>query len=242
MIKEGFHLTYCTNIHPGESWEATFKNLQFHIPQIKEQLVAYQPLGIGLRLSNEASLELVKAEYMESFNAWLAANQAYTFTFNGFPYGGIHRKDVKDQDHHQDWITRDRRVDDLRLFEILQQLLPAGLDGEISTSPLSYKFWHDGTEQLDEARRVSTLHMVDVALKLYETKQNGGPLLHLDIEPEPDGLLENTAEVLDGCRKWLLPLGTPRFVEQMAISGEEAVLALKEHISVCYDVCHFAIV
>lgn len=242
MIKEGFHLTYCTNIHPGESWEATFKNLQFHIPQIKEQLVPDQPLGIGLRLSNEASLELVKAENLESFKAWLAANQAYTFTFNGFPYGGFHRQVVKDQVHHPDWTTTDRRDYTLRLFEILQQLLPAGLDGGISTSPLSYKFWHDGTEQLDEARRVSTLHMVDVALKLYETKQNGGPLLHLDIEPEPDGLLENTAEVLGFYRNWLLPLGTPIFVEQMAISEEEAVLALKEHIRVCYDVCHFAIV
>ena len=58
MIKDGFHLTYCTNIHPGERWEETFSNLQQHVPDIKQQLVRDRSFGIGLRLSNVASLEL----------------------------------------------------------------------------------------------------------------------------------------------------------------------------------------
>lgn len=33
-----YHLTYCTNIHPGESWEATFTNLKDYIPQIKKDI------------------------------------------------------------------------------------------------------------------------------------------------------------------------------------------------------------
>jgi len=242
MIIDGLHLTYCTNIHPGESWEDTFENLRFHIPKIKQRLSPDGPLGIGLRLSNEASLELVKEDKINEFKAWMNANQAYTFTFNGFPYGGFHRQVVKDQVHHPDWTTTERRDYTLRLFDILKALLPEGMDGGISTSPLSYKFWHEGTDKLNEARKVATLHMVEVAVKLYQIKQQEGQLLHLDIEPEPDGLLENTQDVLDFYNHWLLPLGKGIFVKQFGLSEEEAASALKEHVRICYDVCHFAVV
>ncbi len=242
MIKDGIHLTYCTNIHPGESWKETFDNLQFHIPKIKKELAPDQPLGIGLRLSNEASLDLAKADKLQEFKAWLADNQVYTFTFNGFPYGGFHRQVVKDSVHHPDWTTADRRDYTIRLFEILAELLPDGMDGGISTSPLSYKFWHGGEEKLGQARRTSTRHMVEVAIKLYEISQREGRVLHLDIEPEPDGLLENTRDVLDFYRNWLLPLGKEIFAEKYNLSEEEADIALKEHIRICYDVCHFAVV
>jgi hypothetical protein len=241
MKKNGFHLTYCTNIHPGESWKDTFDNLQYHIPKIKKELSPDQPLGIGLRLSNEASLDLVKADKLHEFKAWLADNQAYAFTFNGFPYGGFHRQVVKDKVHHPDWTTEDRRDYTLRLFEILNELLPDGMDGGISTSPLSYKFWHSG-DKLYDARRVSTLNMVEVAARLYQIKQEEGRLLHLDVEPEPDGLLENTADVINFYRHWLIPMGTEVFAGKFGLSEEEAVAALKDHVRVCYDVCHFAIV
>jgi len=242
MKKNGFHLTYCTNIHPGESWKDTFDNLQYHIPKIKKELSPDQPLGIGLRLSNEASLDLIKTDKLSEFKAWLKDNQAYTFTFNGFPYGGFHRQVVKDKVHHPDWTTEERRDYTCRLFDILEELVPEGMDGGISTSPLSYKFWHDSDEKLDEARKVSTTHMVEVAAKLYQIKQQKGRLLHLDVEPEPDGLLENTADVLSFFRHWLIPLGTEVFVKQFNLTEEEAATALKDHVRVCYDVCHFAIV
>lgn len=242
MIKNGFHLTYCTNIHPGESWKETFENLQFHIPKIKQELSPNGPLGIGLRVSNEASLELVKIHRLHEFKAWLDANQAYTFTFNGFPYGGFHRQVVKDQVHHPDWTTSDRKDYTLRLFYILKALLPEGMDGGISTSPLSYKFWHEDAEKLNEAKKIATQHMVEVAVHLYQIYQQEDQLLHLDIEPEPDGLLENTQDVLDFYSQWLLPIGTEIFVSQFNLTEAAAASALKEHIRICYDVCHFAVV
>src|SRR5690606_36447241 len=188
------------------------------------------------------SLDLIKTDKLREFKAWLTDNQAYTFTFNGFPYGGFHRQVVKDKVHHPDWTTEERRDYTCRLFDILEELLPEGMDGGISTSPLSYKFWHDSDEKLDEARKVSTTHMVEVAAKLYQIKQQKGRLLHLDVEPEPDGLLENTADVLSFFRHWLIPLGTEVFVKQFNLTEEEAATALKDHVRVCYDVCHFAIV
>ncbi len=63
--RHGHHygqLTYCSNIHPGESWKEHFAQLQHHIPLIKKQVSPDQSFGIGLRLSNTASIELQKEE------------------------------------------------------------------------------------------------------------------------------------------------------------------------------------
>ena len=61
------HLTYCTNIHAGESWEDHFAALRENIPAVKKQLSPEKPFGIGLRLSHLASLELGKKENLDKF-------------------------------------------------------------------------------------------------------------------------------------------------------------------------------
>ena len=235
-------MTYCTNIHPGESWEETFQNLKLHIPKIKEQLSSPHPFGIGLRLSNEASLTLSEKEELQEFRSWLEENDCYVFTLNGFPYGSFHRQVVKDKVHHPDWTTTERRDYTDRLFKILETLLPEGMDGGISTSPLSYKFWHKNEREVEKATKASAIHMVQLATKLHKIKEQKGKVLHLDIEPEPDGLLENTQDVVGFYRNWLLPVGKEMLRESLGLADEEAENCLKEHVRVCYDVCHFAVV
>ena len=56
------HLTYCSNIHPGERWDEHFKTLQENLPYIKSQLSPQQPFALGLRLANDASIELSDPE------------------------------------------------------------------------------------------------------------------------------------------------------------------------------------
>lgn len=63
------------------------------------------------------------------------------FTMNGFPYGGFHHQEVKDKVHQPDWTTADRLGYTVRLAKVLAELLPEGMEGGISTSPLSYKPW-----------------------------------------------------------------------------------------------------
>ena len=242
MICEGHHLTYCTNIHPGESWEEVFQSLKLHVPKIKAELSSSNPFGIGLRLSNEASLTLSRTEQLKEFKSWLEENDCYVFTLNGFPYGGFHRQVVKDKVHHPDWTTTERRDYTDRLFDILATLLPEEMDGGISTSPLSYKFWHKNEREIDEATKASAVHMAQIALKLHNIKEQNGKVLHLDIEPEPDGLLENTRDVLNFYRNWLIPVGNQVLSEGLGLSDDEAEECLKEHIRICYDVCHFAVV
>ena len=132
-------LTYCSNIHPGESWEDHFAQLQQHVPLIKARVNPDGRFGIGLRLSNTASLELKNEETLSSFIEWLNENDCYVFTMNGFPYGSFHNTIVKDKVHAPDWTTQDRVDYTIRLAEILSKLLPKDMEGGISTSPLSYR-------------------------------------------------------------------------------------------------------
>src|SRR5579883_3438173 len=45
-----FHLTYCTNIHPGNGWSEVYANLQRYGPALKQRLAPDAHFGIGLRL------------------------------------------------------------------------------------------------------------------------------------------------------------------------------------------------
>jgi hypothetical protein len=103
---------------------------------------------------------------MQQFKEWLYENNAYVFTMNGFPYGGFHDTVVKDQVHAPDWTTSDRLAYTLRLFHILTALLPEGLEGGISTSPLSYKHWFDTSDKLEEAKLIATKKILLVAEEL----------------------------------------------------------------------------
>lgn len=235
------HLSYCTNIYPGESWPDHFEALKRSFPYIKSQVSNDQPMGIGLRLSNAASLELIRDEELAAFKAWLSGNNAYVFTMNGFPYGDFHHAVVKDKVHTPDWTNPERREYTLRLFRILEKLLHPDMDGGISTSPLSYKYWFETEAARAEAKKTATQNILHVVEELIRIKRSKGMLLHLDIEPEPDGLLETGAEFIDWFENDLVPMARQVLVQNLQMTAEQAESSVKEHVCLCYDVCHFAI-
>lgn len=235
------HLTYCTNIHKGESWADHFAQLQQHLPAIKKAVSPDAPFGIGLRLSDLASRKLAEAHVLTYFKEWLAQHQLYVFTINGFPFGGFHGTVVKDDVHTPDWQTEDRVAYTNRLAHLLVALLPAGMQGSISTSPLSYRFWFGDEQRKKRAIKKATESILAVVVTLIQIKKGTGKTIHLGIEPEPDGLLENGAEFLEWYTQTLLPTGIAYLGQQLQFNKEEAVEALKHHVQLCYDVCHFAI-
>lgn len=236
------HLTYCTNIHPGESWHLHFEAIRENVPAIKNELYPYKAFGIGLRLSHQASLELSQEQNLTEFKHWLRENECYVFTMNGFPYGGFHHTKVKDLVHQPDWTTQDRVVYTLRLFQLLAELLPEGLDGGISTSPLSYKYWHVADESDPDTTLVTaTENLLKIVPELVRIKESTGKILHLDIEPEPDGLLESGPEFIDWYVANLLPQGIELLGKEFGFSEAGAIAAIHEHIRLCYDICHFAV-
>ncbi len=235
------YLTYCSNIHAGETWEAHFAELQQNLPQIKAHLSPYKPMALGLRLANQASIDLLEPKNLADFQKWLAENQLFVFTMNGFPYGGFHNTVVKDQVHAPDWTTPERLEYTIRMFQILAKILPENLlEGGISTSPLSYKYWWKTDSELLEATQKATLNMLLVVNELIKIEAETGKILHLDIEPEPDGILDNGHDFINWFQNILLPMGIKFFAEK----GIEAIAAeqkIKKHIQLCYDVCHFGV-
>src|SRR5690606_23502335 len=105
----------------------------------------------------------------------------------------------------------------------------------------SYRHWFKDANSLAEATHKATENMLRVLLHLIEIKNKSGLVLHLDIEPEPDGILESGQEFIDWYLNILLPLGKSFLIEKLNISAESAEKHIKEHIQLCYDVCHFAL-
>lgn len=242
MLTTQGHLTYCTNIHGGEEWDDHFPVLKTNFPQVKQAVSPHQPMGLGLRLSDRASQVLSGEERLLEFKDWLAAEEAYIFTMNGFPFGAFHNHVVKEQVHAPDWTTGARLEYTLRMFDTLTHLLPSGMDGGISTSPLSYRHWYtEGTASWSAMRRRATRQIVEVAEHLIRIQRESGKVLHLDIEPEPDGVLETGEEFITWYDNELLPEAKSVLCERLGITAAEAEEAVRMHIRLCYDVCHFAL-
>ncbi|GAB4403242.1 MAG: metabolite traffic protein EboE [Microscillaceae bacterium] len=242
MRRAHFHVTYCGNIHAGESWADTRAHLRQYAPAIKARISPQSPFGLGLRLSKQAATELLQGQELPLFKRWLQENDLYVFTINGFPFGTFHDVVLKDGVHKPDWTEATRLEYTRQLFEILAYLLPAHLEGGVSTSPLSYKPWFaDKPESLPEVFQKATENLLKMLERLMEIEENTGKLLHLDLEPEPDGLLENTEEVLHYFEAYLVPAAQEFLSHTHALAPLEAENTLKQHIRICYDACHFAL-
>ena len=151
---------------------------------LKARLSPDAPFGIGLRLSGDESRELLEDDRLRDFRAWLDGEGLYVFTINGFPHGTFHGQPVKADVHAPDWQSDERVAYTLRLAEILSALLPDGVEGTISTSPLSYKAW-------DYDLDACTAHVLQVGEELRGTG------IALAIEPEADGTLATVDELIE---------------------------------------------
>lgn len=242
LVNNKYHLSYCSNIHAADSWEDTFASLKKYIPAIKNKVSPDAPFGIGLRLSNLASVQLGLDENMHQFKKWLNRNNLYVYTINSFSYGSLHNKKVKDFVYAPDWTSLDRVAYTVRLAKQLAILLPPNVVGSISTCPISYKHWHFEDETLlNNTLKKSADNLCKVVAELYKIEIETGKTLHLDLEPEPDGLLENSLDVINFFRGYLAPAAIEIFEEKLAINAEKAEFLIYNFVNVCYDVGHFSL-
>jgi sugar phosphate isomerase/epimerase len=240
QIRDGaFHLTYCTNIHAADGWEAVHANLRRYATALKARFAPSAPFGLGLRLSAREARELLTGERLREFRSFLDAEGLYVALINGFPYGPFHGTPVKANVYAPDWRDEARVEYTLDLVRILAALVPEGLDGGVSTAPLSYKAWM--ADDSREAWQAVTANVVRVAEAMIRLRSETGILIHLDIEPEPDCVLENTSESLAFFEKWLIPLGTTALRASLGVGESEARSLLLDHVRLCFDCCHFAV-
>lgn len=231
-------LTYCTNIHPANGWPDVLANLKTHAPALKARFSPNAPFGLGLRLSAEEARQLRAGSSLPEFRDYLNASGLYVALINGYPYGHFFRDPVKADVFAPDWRTEERARYTLDLIEILAALLPEGMDGGVSTVPLSYKPWiADAASAMAEIAK----NLARVCERLVRLRRETGRLIHVDIEPEPDGLIENTAETIAFFGRHLPEGGAPVLAKSLGVTDEEAAAMLREHIRLCYDTCHFAV-
>jgi hypothetical protein len=234
-----FHLTYCTNIHAADGWDGVYANLEKYAPALKARFSPAAPFGVGLRLSAREASELLDGDRLRGFRAFLDREGLYVAIINGFPHGLFHGTPVKANVYAPDWRDEARVAYTIDLIRVLQALLPEGLDGGVSTTPLSYKAWM--ADAAAETWERMTRNVVRVAEVLVRARRAHGTLIHLDIEPEPDCVLENTEESVAFFEQWLFPVGGLMLAASLGINPDEARRHLQDHIRLCFDCCHFAV-
>lgn len=236
-LQDSSHLTYCLNIHPGETWEEQRAAIAHEACAVKAAIAPDRPFGLGLRIGCRALDSLSTPEALDDLRHLLQDRGLYVFTVNAFPYGTFHGQPVKTAVYDPDWSHRERLDYTLRIAERLAALLPEGIEGSISTVPVAYKYPGLAAEALARA----CAHLADVAFALREIERRTGRLIHLGLEPEPDCLIETTPESIAFFKRSLLPLGTAWLRLHQGLTVQQAEAVLYRHIGICFDTCHLAV-
>ena len=230
------HLSYCTNIHAGESWSDLFSSLKTHVPRIREAVAPGVAFGLGLRIGAEAAGALSDTNALAQLKQFLAESDCYVFTINGFPYGPFHAQSVKENVYAPDWLTEERLEYSNTLADVLCELLPEGMEGTISTVPGTFKGW------LNDNHAAFANQMVKHVAHLVKLRAQSGKTIALALEPEPFCMLETIAETVEFFTSYLFhDNAAENLAAQTGLSKTQAHDALRRHLGVCYDVCHAAV-
>ena len=222
-LTHGLHLAYCTNVHRGGDWPETLASLEKHTLAVRRRVAPDRAYAIGLRLSDLASRQLAEPANLRAFQQWLQRHNCYVFTVNGFPYGDFHGTRVKEKVSQPDWSSPDRLAYTNRLFDLLAELTPPGIEASVSTVPVSFKQFRLGERGLRTARE----HLWRCVDHQEQLTRRTGKKFHLGLEPEPFGTVENTTEFLT-------------LFGQLE-ADRPGDLRLREHLGINYDTCHFAL-
>src|SRR3990172_2374159 len=131
-------LSYCTNVHPGRSVSEVEQGLDRYTVGVRRNFGA--PLAAGLWLAEPVVRELrATTDGIARFAEGLSRRGLSCHTLNAFPYGDFHSPRVKERVYLPDWSQPERLEYTLVCAEILTALLPASVEGSISTLPLGFK-------------------------------------------------------------------------------------------------------
>src|SRR5258708_32291711 len=190
QLSGNVHLTYCTNIHAGQSWQEIRASLDEYVPAIKSTVAQSQSMGIGLRLSGQAAAAARQPEALASFRDQLSALGAYVFTINAFPFGPFHGVRVKEHVYLPDWRDRERVAFTANSAAVLAGILPDGLEGSISTVPGAFK----PNGRPSEAITAMAGNFMMAVADLVDVERRTGKHIAFALAPEPFCFLVKTDE------------------------------------------------
>jgi sugar phosphate isomerase/epimerase len=191
-----------------------------------------------LRLSAAAVADLSQPEVLAEFKGFLAQNDLYVFTINGFPYGPFHGTRVKEDVYLPDWKSDERLRYTNQLADVFANFLPDNLTGSISTVPGAIK----GRVESQEDIRLMASNMVRHVAHLVELERNTGKSIILALEPEPCCFLETIDESVKFFTEELFSHASgQQLATSINTSVEEAQSLLRKHLTLCLDLCHAAV-
>jgi hypothetical protein len=217
---------YCTNVHAGADLEETKANLQRYAFAVKQTVSPQAPMGIGLWLSAAAARSLLaenKEDRIPEIRDWLGLAGLVPFTLNGFPFGNFHQKIVKHDVYLPTWWDPARSAYTDDLITILHDVLPPGMEGSISTLPISWG--NPLPSEVELAGAAAALR--GLAERLAQLEKNTGRLITLCLEPEPGCVLQRSSDAV-----WFF---------ESYLFGDDDEADIRRHIRVCHDICHAAV-
>jgi sugar phosphate isomerase/epimerase len=214
---QGTVITYCTNIHPAETWSETERNLRAHLPAVKRAVSPDAPFPIGLWLPARAAFEIDEGS-LRAFGEWCRQEGLFVPAINGFPYGRFHGAAVKEKVYLPDWRSPERADYTRRLAELLAGWLPEGMAGSVSTVPVGFR-----REIRREDLGLVRSSLILVLEHLDRIGQASGKEILLALEPEPGCYLETTGDAV-------------LFFERLDLPEN-----LRGRIGLCLDCCHLAV-
>jgi len=220
QLGDNLHLTYCLNVHAGESWAEQFAAIRESATAIARRVAGDKPFGLGLRLSAASAAELVaRPELIDELRRYLESANLYVLTVNAFPYGRFHGVPVKDAVYQPDWSDPARLAYTLNVAGVMAQLLPEWVEGSISTAPLTFKGWPDWPAAFE----AGLANFAAAGQALEKIASQSQRRLLLAMEPEP------------GCY--------PETIDEVCAVFERLPSAVRrlDTLGVCYDTAHQAV-
>jgi sugar phosphate isomerase/epimerase len=210
-------------VHLGGSLETALEQIDLHASEVRSQVAPEGRLPLGLWFSQSVVNSILDQAKCDWLRDWLDSRNFLAYTFNGFPQGDFHQPVVKHAVYEPTWTCESRSEYTRELALIMDQILPAGHSGSISTLPLGWPHapWHA------ENYKLAADHLTATAMTLARLTESRGSELVLAIEPEPGCVLERADDLIDFFQKYLL-------------NGPEAHVA-RQHLAICHDICHSSV-
>jgi sugar phosphate isomerase/epimerase len=230
-------LTYCLNVHPGETWDENLATLRTTVLAVRDLASPGRPFPLGIRLSAAAATTLNSQARITELAAFLQSENLHILTVNAFPYGRFHGGPVKENVYAPDWLTTQRRGYTNQVATLLAALIPTGAAASISTVPCSWKAWINSPSDLPLMLENLTDTVAHCAL--IETHHDRE--ITIALEPEPGCLLETTPETVAFFNQFLFTEGATMLAAKLRSSHATAAGLIRRHLGVCLDTCHCAL-
>ncbi len=174
-------MTYCLNVHDGETWRAVRQALDEQVLAVKKLVAAAEKFPLSLHLGRQALATAMRPAARQRFREWLTQHNCFLAGLNAFPYGRFHVARVKEKVYRPHWATAERLAYTKQALSYLADMMPPDWLGTITTVPGAWQA--DWTSPADETKALRQLRQA--AKHCHSLHTQTGRKVRIAVEPEP---------------------------------------------------------